>query len=1045
MTKTNFRSYRILSGLLISTALLFVSTPLFAQDRVQTEKSDLVIPPFQFSAERTLQHPLKTKRTLFTDVEISLARRNISKYPEAKAIKDKVERAAEPWLEWADEDLRKLMPDARVPRAFDLNVKGCPVHGDTIFKKGRYSWIIDPKKPLQVTCPVGAETYPTNDYATYYHSNFKEKKDWDTKYVDDGWGWIGPDGERYWFVAYSNHWMWYKINDAISNLSQTYLLTGDKRYAHKATVMLYRLAEIYPSMDHAKQSRYGLMSAAAGRVYNGKIVNSIWETGLSRQLVIAYDMIWNSIDSDAELQKLHGKNGPEIRSFIEANLLEDIMDAYFERKISGNFGMHQNTLLHTVIVRQNVDREKYLRMLIDEPNKSGAHSGIRYALYNSVFRDGLPLESPHYNALWINAISTIAELLNKGGLSLYEEPRLRMIYDAQINSVAVKNFTPAIGDSGSPLGEIIGKGNAYKIAHNAYNEPRYLSWSSGGGAQRASTFSDFNSLFVSPVERKPQTPVITTAQPSRLFAGYGLGILNNKADNSGVSLTYGYHGSHYHWDFLNFELYANGQKMMPDLGYPDQMNAYVPGIYSWSQNTISHNTVVVDAQKQAQNKPGVLHNFANAPFARSVDASSQAYPQATVYRRNLVMVDVDENNSYTVDFFRVNGGKQHDYSLHGPPGEATTQNNGTWSAKQPGTLAGSGVDVGQMYDNKTMRVKGFSGGYSSYRGSGFQHLFNVQNLEKGKGVVEYRHVLDKTAQLRIHLLPVDQQKVFIADAYDLPVKKSHTIKYVVARRESTNSEPLKSTFVSLLEPYSSTAYVKDAKLLALNFGSGMAVEVSRSDLKDLIISDTTNSTKKILSYDVETDASNAVLTFGEDGALKRVFFSGGTFLRHKNQKFMAKAIKGTVISVSPAQQKLSVQLDNDIILKAAPGIGEIAHFSNAFRTTVHPIEEISLNGRQLDLKTADALLVGKFRTTEVASTSIKTDTNLPFSPLYNGVTLLDQDLNKIALVKNVEKGEILLSASPAKALKADEDLWLSNLGVGDRMEIKSSFSWTKSK
>jgi len=1041
MTKP-ITTYRILLFFLVCTALLFINSFLFAQDSAQKGKSPLIIPPFKPVAERILQNPLKTERTLFTESEISLAQSNISKYPKAKEIKERLVKATASWLEWTDEDLLKLMPDARVPRGFDLSVKGCPVHGDAVFKKGRYPWIIDLKEPLKVKCPDGSETYPTNDYATYYHSNFKEKKDWDTKYVDDGWGWISPDGDRYWFVAYANHWMWYKVYAAITNLSQSYLLTGDERYAHKAAIMLYRLAEIYPSMDHAKQSRYGLMSAAAGRVYNGKIVNSIWETGLSRQLVIAYDMIWDSIDSDSELQKLYGKNGTEIRSFIEANLLEDIMEAYFERKISGNFGMHQNTLLHTVIVRQNVDREKYLRMLVDEPNKSGAHSGIRYALYNSVFRDGLPLESPHYNALWINSISIIAELLNKGGVSLYEEPRLRMLYDAQIRNVAVKKFTPAIGDSGSPLGEIIGKGNSYKIAYDAYKEPRYLSWSSLGSAQGADTFSDFNSLFISPSVRKPSTFAINTTQQSRLFAGYGLGILNNKADNSGLALTYGYHGSHYHWDFLNFELYANGQKMMPDLGYPDQMNDYVPGIYSWSKNTISHNTVVVDAKKQTQNKPGVLHNFVNAPFVRIVDASSQAYAEATVYRRNLIMVDVDENNSYTMDFFRVTGGKQHDYSLHGPPGKVKTH-HGIWSAKQPGTLAGVSVDIGQMYDNETMKVENFSGGYSRYQGSGFQHLFNVQNLEKGKGLIEYQHVLDTNAQLRVHLLQDDQQKVFIADAYDLPVKKPHTIKYVVVRRESTSSEPLKSTFISLLEPYSTTAYVKNVKLLALNSGSGTAVEISRSSLKDLIISDIGNSNKELSDYDVETDALNAVLTFNEDEELERVFFSGGTFVRYKSQKFMAQAIKGTVVSISPAEQKLSVELDNDVVFNNMPDKGEIAHFSNAYRTTVHPIEEISLNGRFLDIRTVDALLVGKFRTKKVEANLITTDTNLPFSQLYKGVTLLDQDLNKLALVKKVEKGEVLLSASPVNPVTVDQDLWFSNLGVGDRVEIKSRFSWTK--
>lgn len=1041
MNKEALPAFRLLKMFL--AAVIFAGTQYsFAQETSSAGQSNLVIPPFHQVPERTLQNPLKTARTLFTDAEVSTALDNITKYPEAKAVKDRIIQEAEPWLAWTDSDLRKLMPDARVPRGFDLSVKGCPVHGDAVFKHGRYSWIIDPRKPYTVKCPVGSETYPSNDYGAYYNSNFKEKKGWDTKYVDDGWGWIGPDGERYWFVAYSNHWMWYKINAGILNLSQAYMLTGDNRYAHKAAVMLYRLAEIYPSMDHAKQSRYGLMSAAAGTVYNGKIVNSIWETGLARQVVEAYDMIWNSIDPDTDLQKFHKKNGSQIRSFIEANLLEDIIDAYFQRKISGNFGMHQNTLLHTIIVRQNIDREKYLKMLVDEPNKSAGHAGIRYALYNSVHRDGLPYESPHYNSLWINAISVIAELLNKGGLSLFDEPRMRMLYDGQLNSVAIGKFTPAIGDSGSALGELIGAGGAYKIAYNAYNDPKYLFWLSRINNRSTRKFSDFNSLFRSPSSNVLPLPAPTSPVPkqSRLFAGYGLGILNNKADNSALAFTYGYHGSHYHWDFLNFELFANGQKMMPDLGYPDQMNSYVPGIYTWSNNTVSHNTVVVDARKQAQNKPGTLHSFVNSPFARSVDASSPAYPQTTQYRRNLIMVDVGENQSYTVDFFRVHGGKQHDYSLHGPPGEVTTK-DGAWSMKQPGTLAGPEVETGAIYDNQVMGVKGYSGKFNGYQGSGFQHLFNVQHLEKGEGLLEYQHLLDKNARLRIHLLPVNQQEIYMADAYDLPVKKSNILKYVIARRQSQNNEDLKSTFASVLEPFSSNPYIQSSKIIKLSAGSGTVIEVKRTGATDVILSDTSATVKKLSAYDVETDALNAVLTFGENGELQRVFFTDGTFLRHKKRYFKAKAIRGTISAVYPDKQKITVKLDEPLL--SEPASGQVAYFSNNLRTTAHPLANISITGKNLDITTQDAILVGKLRINQIAPSLVTTETNLPFSQLYTGVTMLDKSMQKVALVKKAEQGNISILEVNSDSLKSDQDVWLSNLGEGDRMEIKSSFSWSE--
>ena len=53
-----------------------------------------------------------------------------------------------------------------------------------------------------------------------------------------------------------------------------YLLTGDVRYAHKAAVILHRVAEVYPNMDHETQSRYGEIYAVTDHQrYTGKVVN----------------------------------------------------------------------------------------------------------------------------------------------------------------------------------------------------------------------------------------------------------------------------------------------------------------------------------------------------------------------------------------------------------------------------------------------------------------------------------------------------------------------------------------------------------------------------------------------------------------------------------------------------------------------------------------------------------------------------------------------------------------------------------------------------
>src|SRR5690606_21182422 len=138
-------------------------------------------------------------------------------------------------------------------------------------------------------------------------------------------------------------------------------------------------------------------------------------------------------------------------------------------------------------------------------------------------------------------------------------------------------------------------------------------------------------------------------------------------------------------------------------------------------NTAAHNTVVVDEQRQNWNARGTLHHFSGGDFVQSIGAQSAAYLQTSQYRRNLVQVEGDNGQTYVVDFFHVRGGKQHDYSLHGPPGEVSFVDNTSWGAVQPGTLAGAHVKLGEIYDNPTLESKGDSMGYNSYRGSGYQH------------------------------------------------------------------------------------------------------------------------------------------------------------------------------------------------------------------------------------------------------------------------------------------------------------------------------------
>ena len=1025
--------------LFIGGALAIMCSSLWAQT-----PQDLSIPPFKEEPPRVAQFPLKTDRLIHTDAEIEIARQNIDSFASARKIADQIIRSADYWIDWDDQAIINLMASAQVPRAFDLNATGCPIHGAEVFKKGgAYPWIIDPKHPFQVKCPVGGEVYPKNDYEAYYQSGFTAQPADHGEYVDNGWGWVAPNGERYWFVAHANHWIWHRhIIPGIQNLARAYQLTGNALYAHKATLMLHRLAEVYPSMNHEDQSRYGMMMKARHSVYRGKIVNAIWETFIVLAGAESYDAIWDSIDKNTDLQQYLGKTGEEIRSYIEANFLEEALRAFQENKVLGNFGMHQSAILATSLARQYADLDTYIHLLLEDPGTVRSKMGVYYALYNQVFRDGLPLESLQYNSLWINYLSVMANLLRKQGVDLYDLPKFKRILDAPIQSVAIGRYTPAIGDGSDVLGSITGQSvETYQSAYAALGDSTYIMWLN---RPKETYFTTYESLFRNAAgSTQPATDGrLLPPRKSRLFAGYGLGILNDTADETALAIKYGMHYSHYHWDFLNVELFANGQKMMPDLGYPDAMNNYVRGIYTWSQNTVSHNTVVVDKIRQNRNHPGVLHHFSESDFTQSIDVESFPYRHIHQYRRNLVLVKAEDGQSYVVDFFHIQGGKQHDYSLHGPPGEHTLT-RGVWSAIQPGTLAGPEVPLGQIYDNASLEQHGDSLGYGGYGGSGFQHLFNVQRLEQGAPLVDFKHLRDSSAQLRLHVLPATGQQVYVADAYDKPRAKNHILTYLIARRETADSLPLNSTFVGVFEPFKEHPYIQQVSAVPVNSGEGTAIAVARGNNLDIIIRDTANTLKTLDRYGIRTDANTAVVTLDSQGDVQRVYYTDGTFLAVDGKTFARQPVRGIVKTVDPKRNEVVVELTSGQPATTKKSFSGIFHLTNPYHTTVHPATATPESDNQLRLRLHDDVLVGYFGVAEASENQVTSETELNFYHHYRGTTLLDSTYNRIGHVTRAEPKKVTIDQVPPKVLSKGNKVWLANCWEGDQVMFKTVFSWSK--
>jgi hypothetical protein len=673
---------------------------------------------------------------------------------------------------------------------------------------------------------------------------------------------------------------------------------------------------------------------------------------------------------------------------------------------------------------------------MNDAGRGEATTGLSYALYNLVYRDGPPFETaPGYNFSWVANITTVAEALHRADRDVYAIPKMRRLYDGVIDVVNVGQHTPSVGDSGSVYGGFVGRdAYVYQRAWQVYQDPKFLAHLQGFNATGDGGFIDFESLFAPAI---PSAPPASALVRSRLMDGYGMAILNNPANTISLALYYGYTGGHGHFDRLNFELYANNLVMMPDLGYPDFMNAYVPGIYTWSKNTIAHNTVTVDAARQRTNYPGTVHRFVDEGFARALDIdAAPTYGQTSEYRRRLMMVDLDDARSYVVDCFTVKGGAQHDYSLHGPPGTFAPL-GGEWSEAAVGTLAGADVPLEYIYDEPALAVAGYTGSYAGYKGSGFQHLFNVQRLTGGTAAGEWSHEKNPEAKLRLYRMDAPKEAI-LADAFISPVKYKTPVKYVIGRNQG---ERLESQFVSIAEPFSGTALIQQTRNLPLHEGSGAGLEViwtgpEGESMRDVMLINTGPGVLRMANEDLHTDAAMAIVR-SVNGVVTRRWVTGGTYLNVGGSTTPQTAeFAGTVARVEPASGRVHIVCDAPPADLATLS-GKVMHFHNDYRRTAHPILAAEAAEGGLVVTVGDDLLVGRVRIGELRPEGFTTATGMAFAPIYDGTYASDVSFSAFVPITGVKGGVVTYTAPRADRAPfvSGEDAWIVNVGPRDRIEV----------
>jgi len=819
-------------------------------------RSTLVCAASLCAAASSLPAGAGEARRYYTDAKLATMRSNIAKSKWARNCRDGALRVADRWVKYDDERLRTLVAPPCVPRGYQVHNFGCPVHGVKVHEKGLYKWIIDFDQPYKITCPAGGEIYPSNDFAAYLASGMRDRSLLTGDYPDDGWGWNkAGDETNYWFVAYYAHWsMSQFLMPAIRDLGLAAVVAAEPErarvYAHKCALLLWQLAEYYPDYAYEKQSREG---REHNPNYTGKWTNMIWEVSTPNICAPAYDAVRPFLAEDRELQAFTGKSAGEIDAAIRERLLVEaarcITDGTY--RIAGNYGSHQRSLLRLATVlgetAQAPTAQEMIDYIVANPSPGRANDvGLRDALVNLVYRDGVPRESIGYNYGWVRNLSSVAEGLVDLNVNFFEAPRFRRLLTWPFDIVVAGQFVPPLGDSG----DMFARGGTLspEVARAALpyvRDPRMAAVL----RQRGGRGGD---LFSTPIEELlaefPEGETKPAGVDSTHFPGYGLAYLQDgcAANRTASVLCYGDYRCHCHADQLNLLLFSHGNALLTDIGYPEQTDSRNHRRYAFFGNTVAHNTVVVDAAMQSRG-PGKLHAFQPTGFAQVVDASSEAYGgKVSQYRRANMLVELSPTQSWLFDVFYVRGGSQHDYVALGAPSE-TSCNPALGPVQERGTLAGEDVPYAHFYDAPQYAAKPLGSiSYGGYRGSGFQYLFNVRRAPfRDRAVFEWRLKAPGQGKtqypwegigLRAHLagagVPAEgaaQEEVIACDGKPQKYKRlPDTIQFMIRRRVGKD---LASAFVTVYEPYRHEPFIAAVRPVTLEPADGRAVAV-RIELVD---------------------------------------------------------------------------------------------------------------------------------------------------------------------------------------------------------------------
>ncbi len=721
----------------------------------------IILFPVSLTAQKFQKHP---HPFYYKEIRVNNARQNMDKYEWAQRVYSEIKVNADEAASISDDKLRKWISDHSTTRVCD-----CPNCKTSWLG---YIWEWDPQSPETIVCrickkPSSIKIFPENSNILLTDPQGKEHKHPVFK---------NSDGKIFQLRARINYQKLQHIQKWIEDLGAVYAITEDPRYAHKAAVLIYRLAEVLPGYALHDWERHGTVPwSRAGKISGWNYQDAILITVCGK----TYDIIYNS-----------DILGNKEKAFIEKNLFHN--SAEYLTAVSPFSGITNDIPFRfagVAMIGRTLEDHKILEWVLNQ------NEGLSEFTASHFFRDGHWYErSPSYHKMAVKNFHHIVDILQGYSdpenykesdryvnIDLKSIPKIENIYSCLFKAVYPDGSLPPINDSHvheTPPASLA------EVGYSWFGGIKWLSILSKAYNGNLNKNGDLYALFNrNPKAEDEAAALYSFTEPplkSMDFDGLGMAMLRMGTGKNQAAFTmkYGkYTSDHGHFDALGITLFAKGKEMLSDLGYPYWSHRYRG---QWMRRSLAHNTITVDMLNQDAAGELIRFFYSGKTFSAFDTEIRNAY-QLTMenFVRQIALIRVNKNDVYAVDLFRVKGGNVHDWSLHSEAPDC------------------------EVYDidlHPETELYGFDYAYK------YISDVNMGNTS-GKWAVEWKWN-DGTA-LYCHMLGQPDCEVYKTRAPGERLIRGDTgrkIDYIFNRRKG---EKLKSEFIAVYEPYSGNKFIKN--------------------------------------------------------------------------------------------------------------------------------------------------------------------------------------------------------------------------------------------